>query len=113
MTADPIDRMIELLAGFAVHGDENGSIELRHRPCRSWLAAEMDDLGALVRDVALTHAAECPGPAPAVEEATAQPCGSMHTGRCVVLDREPVDGGEWVTYEHDAGQGRVFNGELS
>lgn len=124
MALDPIDRMIEILDGFEVLGDDIGT-GLRHVPCGVNIAStgiysflghsesHLDDdrLGVFVR-AAIMHAGECPGPPPPAEEATRKPCGDVHTGKCVVVDREPQDGGTWLTVEHDAGRVRVFLGEL-
>jgi hypothetical protein len=122
--ADPIDRMIEILDGFEVEGDQLGT-GLRHTVCGvnvastgiypslGHSASRLDDdrLGVFVRG-AIMHAAECPGPAVA-EPVERKPCGDVHAGPCEVLDREDTSEGAWLTVRHEDGDQRVFLGEIA
>lgn len=113
MTADPIDRMIEILDGFDVLGDDLGAVSLGHRPCHDTIdGPEEGGLGAYVK-AAIMHAGECSYPPPALAlPAERKPCGDVHDGPCEVLDREETGEGTWLTVRHQGGEGRVFLGEI-
>lgn len=101
-------------------------LELRHEPCggnaiattfalgidRLPFAVEVADptLGVLAA-AALAHVPHCPGPPPPTDPIVRRPCGAVHAGMCELVSRTPDDEepGEWITYRHEDGEGRVFH----